>query len=97
MPVLDPDVGEVLGDLIAAGRVEAISDAVPANAAPLLPAIYDVVRGAFALSLHETFAIGAASCLAGAAIALLIQNPAPRRVQAGNRPPEGTARPAVAD
>ncbi len=97
MPALDPDVGEVLGDLIAAGRVEAISDAVPANAAPLLPAIYDVVRGAFALSLHETFAIGAASCLAGAAIALLIQNPAPRRVQAGNRPPEGTARPAVAD
>ncbi len=94
---LDPDVGATVGGLIASGRVEAISAAVPAESSALLPGIYDVVRNAFALSLHETFAIGAAVCLTGAAIALLIQNPSARRARANVRAGEIIARPTAAD
>jgi MFS family permease len=72
---LDPDVGAVLGDLISSGRVEAIPDALPADAASLLPGIMASVKIAFATSMHETFAVSAAVCLLGAMIALGIQNP----------------------
>jgi len=72
---LDPDVGATLGDLISSGRVEAIPDALPANAADLLPGVMDSVKAAFATSMHETFAVSAAVCLLGALIALGIQNP----------------------
>lgn len=94
---LDPDVGATLGDLIAGGRVEAIPEALPASAAALLPAILDAVKQAFALSLHETFAISAATCLLGAACALLIQNPRAHRVQSGERQPELATRATAAD
>jgi hypothetical protein len=72
---LDPDVGSVLGDLISSGRVEAIPDALPADAASLLPGIMASVKTAFAISMHETFAVSAVVCLLGAVIALGIQNP----------------------
>jgi EmrB/QacA subfamily drug resistance transporter len=97
LPSLDPVLGETLGSLIATGRIEAIPEAVPAEAAPMLPAIYDAARSAFVLSLHETFAIGAATCLIGAAIALWICNPQPRTATADARAPEAAVRPAAAD
>jgi MFS family permease len=96
MPSLDPVVGASISDLIAQGRIEAISEAVPANAAPLLPAIYEAAKGAFATSLHETFAIGAFACLIGVGFALLIRNPEPRTVASRERAPDAIARPAVA-
>jgi EmrB/QacA subfamily drug resistance transporter len=97
LPGLDPHTGAAVGTLIASGRVEAIAAAVPAEAAALLPAIYDAVKTAFVSSLHETFAIGAATCLAGAAVALLIQNPSRQAIRAERRRPEAVAQPAAAD
>jgi EmrB/QacA subfamily drug resistance transporter len=97
LPGLDPRTGAAVGTLIASGRVEAIAAAVPAEAAALLPAIYDAVKTAFVSSLHETFAIGAATCLAGAAVALLIQNPSRQAIRAERRLPEAVAQPAAAD
>ncbi|MFT4039279.1 MAG: DHA2 family efflux MFS transporter permease subunit [Thermomicrobiales bacterium] len=85
---LDPDVGATLGDLIATGRVEAIPAALPDTAANLLPTILESVRLAFASSLHETFAIGAITCILGAGVALLIQNPKPGEVTSRQRQPE---------
>lgn len=96
MPSLDPVVGTSISDLIAQGRIEAISEAVPANAAPLLPAIYEAAKSAFATSLHETFAIGAFACLIGVGFALLIRNPEPRTVASRERAPDAIVRPAVA-
>ena len=97
LPGLDPHTGAAVGALIASGRVEAIAAAVPPEAAALLPAIYGVVKTAFVSSLHETFAIGAATCLARAAIALLIQNPSRQAIRAERRLPEAVAQPAAAD
>ncbi|MFN8590890.1 MAG: DHA2 family efflux MFS transporter permease subunit [Thermomicrobiales bacterium] len=97
VPSLDPVVGDTIGDLIAGGRVEAIPAALPANSAALLPAIFDAVKSAFVLSLHETFAIGAVVCLIGAGIALLIQNPNRKTVTAEQRLPERIAQPVAAD
>ena len=97
VPSLDPVVGGTIGGLIATGRIEAIQDAVPTDAAPLLPAIYDAARSAFVLSLHETFAIGAVTCLIGAAIALLIRNPQRRVATAPERAPEAAVQPIAAD
>jgi MFS family permease len=94
---LDPAVGASISDLIAQGRVEAISTAVPAANAAMLPQIYEVVKVAFADSLHETFAIGAIACLIGVGFALLIRNPAPRTAAQRSGSPETVVRPAVAD
>jgi EmrB/QacA subfamily drug resistance transporter len=97
LQTLDPSVGATVRDLIATGRVEAIPDALPPSSTALLPAIFDAVKSAFALSMHETFAISVVTCLIGAALALLIQNPGSRRARAGERAPEIVARPAAAD
>ena len=97
IPSLDPVVGETVGNLMAQGRIEAIQSAVPADSANMLPAIYDVAKSAFVMSLHEIFAIGVIACLIGAAVALLIRNPAPRHVTAGNRLQGAIPHPAVAD
>lgn len=94
---LDPDVGAVLGDLISSGRVEAIPDALPANAANLLPGIMDSVKAAFATSMHETFAVSAAVCLLGALIALGIQNPRPYAKRSEVVAREPNLQPAHAD
>jgi MFS family permease len=94
---LDPDVGSVLGDLISSGRVEAIPDAIPANAANLLPGIMDSVKVAFATSMHETFAVSAAVCLLGAMIALGIQNPSRYAKRSEVAPREPNLQPAHAD
>ena len=90
-------VGETVGDLMAQGRIEAIQAAVPANSANMLPAIYDVAKSAFVMSLHEIFAIGVIACLLGATVALLMRNPAPRHVTADNRLQGAIPHPAVAD
>jgi hypothetical protein len=97
LPTLDPVVGGSISDLIAQGRIEAISEAVPADASPLMPAIYEAAKSAFAMSLHETFAVGACACLIGVGFALLIRNPEPRTVTSRERTPDAVARPAVAD
>jgi EmrB/QacA subfamily drug resistance transporter len=94
---LDPDVGSTLGDLIATGRVEAIPTALPPGSENLLPLIQGSVRQAFALSLHETFAIGAITCLVGAGVALLIRNPKPGTVPARQARAETVAQAAAAD
>lgn len=94
---LDPDVGATLGDLIATGRVEAIPAAIPETAANLLPTILESVRLAFAASLHETFAIGAITCLLGAGVALLIQNPKRGEATSRQRQPEPIAEALPAD
>ena len=94
---LDPNVGSTLGDLIATGRVEAIPAALPPGSEDLLPVILGSVRQAFALSLHETFAIGAITCLLGACVALLIQNPKPGTVPSRQAHAEAVAHAAAAD
>lgn len=94
---LDPAVGASISDLIAQGRVEAVASAVPPADAASLPAIYEIVRVAFADSLHETFAVGAAACLIGVGFALLIRNPAPRTFVQRDGVPEAAMRPAAAD
>jgi EmrB/QacA subfamily drug resistance transporter len=94
---LDPDVGSTLGDLIAAGRVEAIPAALPPGSETLLPLILGSVRQAFALSMHETFAIGAITCLLGAGVALLIQNPKPGTVPSRQARAETVAHAVAAD
>ena len=94
---LDPNVGSTLGDLIATGRVEAIPAALPPGSEDLLPVILGSVRQAFALSLHETFAIGAITCLIGACVALLIQNPKPGTVPTRQAHAEAVAHAAAAD
>ena len=97
MPSLDPGVGASVGDLIAQGRIEAVAAAVPTQQASLVPAVLDVARNAFVLSLHETFAIGALACLIGAGVAILMQNPAPRRAAYGDHASDALVQPAVAD
>ncbi|MEZ4562625.1 MAG: DHA2 family efflux MFS transporter permease subunit [Thermomicrobiales bacterium] len=94
---LDPDVGSTLGDLIATGRVEAIPAALPAGSEALLPVLLASVRQAFALSMHETFAIGAITCLLGAGVALLIQNPKPGTVPSRQARVETVAHAIAAD
>ncbi len=94
---LDPDVGSALGDLIATGRVEAIPAALPPGSENLLPLILGSVRQAFAMSMHETFAIGAVTCLIGAGVALLIQNPKPGTVPARQARAETVAHAVAAD
>ena len=94
---LDPDVGATLGDLISTGRVEAIPAALPQGAQDMLPLILGSVRQAFAMSLHETFAIGAITCLLGACVALLIQNPKPGTVPARQPRAESVAHAVAAD
>ncbi|MCA9862819.1 MAG: DHA2 family efflux MFS transporter permease subunit [Thermomicrobiales bacterium] len=94
---LDPDVGSTLGDLIATGRVEAIPAALPAGSEALLPVLLASVRQAFALSMHETFAIGAITCLLGAGVALLIQNPKPGTVPSRQARAETVAHAIAAD
>lgn len=97
LAALDPDVGATLADLIASGRVEAIPDAVPAESAPLMPAIFDSVKQAFAISMHETFAVSVVVCLIGAAIALQIQNPGSFAVKSGEKRHDAAFQPASAD
>ena len=97
IPSLDPVVGESVGTLIASGRVEAIAAAVPPEAMPLLPGIYDAVRSAFVLSMHETFALGAVACLLGALGATLIENPRRKVVAPPETQAQIAARPAAAD
>ena len=97
IPALDPVSGAAIGDLIAQGRIEAITTAIPPEATSALPAIVETAKSAFVLSLHETFAVGALACLIAAGLALLIQNPQPRTAPATQRLPEGAARPAAAD
>jgi MFS family permease len=97
LPNLDPAVGADVADLLAQGRIEAIATAVPAPNAEMVPAILDVARNAFVLSLHETFAIGAIACLIGVGFALLIQNPAARGATAEQRRLDPAPHPAVAD
>jgi EmrB/QacA subfamily drug resistance transporter len=97
LPALDPVLGATMSDLIAEGRVEAISAAVPANAAASLPQIFEVARSAFVLSIHETFAVGATACLVALGIALLVQNPDLRRVHSKQRLPDRAPQPAAAD
>lgn len=94
---LDPDVESTLGDLIATGRVEAIPAALPPGSENLLPLIQGSVRQAFSLSLHETFAIGAVTCLLGACVALLIQNPKVSTVASRQANTEAIAHAAAAD
>ena len=94
---LDPDVGDTLGDLIATGRVEAIPAALPPGSENLLPLITGSVRQAFSLSMHETFAIGAVTCLLGACVALLIQNPKPGTVPSRQPRPETVPHAVAAD
>jgi EmrB/QacA subfamily drug resistance transporter len=97
MQQLDPAVGAAISDLIGSGRVEAIPDAVPPESVSLLPAIFDAVKTAFAMSIHETFAISVVTCVIGAGIALFIQNPARRGARAGTHRAEVTAHPIAAD
>jgi MFS family permease len=97
LPTLDPVVGATVSDLIAQGRLEAISGAIPAQDASMLPSIFEAAKIAFAMSLHETFAVGAIACLIGVGFALLIRNPEPRTAPARGRAPEAIARPAIAD
>lgn len=97
LQTLDPAVEATLGELIAGGRVEAIPEALPDSASALLPVVLESVKQAFALSLHETFAISAVTCLVGAAFALLIQNPRSSPAKAEQRRPEVATRPAAAD
>ena len=94
---LDPDVGSTLGDLIWTGRVEAIPQALPPGSESLLPLILGSVRQAFALSMHETFAIGAITCVLGACVALLIQNPKPGTVPSRQVRAETVAHAVAAD
>jgi hypothetical protein len=77
--------------------VEAIPDAIPANAANLLPGIMDSVKVAFAASMHETFAVSAAVCLLGAMIALGIQNPSRYAKRSEVMAREANLQPAHAD
>lgn len=97
LPNLDPVVGADVADLIAQGRIEAVAAAVPTPDAAMVPAVLDVARNAFVLSLHETFAIGAIACLIGVGFALLIQNPAPRGATLERHMLEAAPHPAVAD
>lgn len=94
---LDPDVGSTLGDLIATGRVEAIPAALPPGSETLLPLILGGMRQAFASSMHETFAIGAVTCLIGAGVALLIQNPKAATVSSRQARAETVAHAVAAD
>lgn len=94
---LDPDVGSTLGDLIATGRVEAIPAALPPGSETLLPLILGSMRQAFASSMHETFAIGAVTCLIGAGVALLIQNPKAATVSSRQARAETVAHAVAAD
>lgn len=94
---LDPDVGSTLGDLIATGRVEAIPAALPPGSETLLPLILGSMRQAFASSMHETFAIGAITCLIGAGVALLIQNPKAATVSSRQARAETVAHAVAAD
>ena len=87
----------MVGELLAQGRIEAVAAAVPAREAAMLPAIMEIARGAFVLSLHETFAVGAAACLVAVAAALLIQNPQPRAASVPRRLPDGATQAATAD
>jgi MFS family permease len=94
----DQTLLDELGELVRTGRLEVIPSVIPPDMRDQLPVIFDAVRHAFVLSMHETFLVGAFVCLIALGFAFLMQNPAPRRAESEDRVREqAIARPAAAD
>ena len=94
----DQTLLDQIAALVRTGRLEVIPSVIPPDMRDQLPVIFDAVKHAFVLSMQETFLVGAFVCLIALGFAFLMQNPAPRRVESGDRVREqAITRPAAAD
>lgn len=75
---LDAGTKADLVGLAKGSRFEVIAQHVPVADRAQLPAIFHALQLAFVDSLHNTFLVGAATCLLGAFVALMMRKPAPR-------------------
>jgi len=89
-----------IGGLVRDSRFPDIPAAVDSLQPELLanlPVIFGAAQQAFVDGLRDTFLIGAAACLFGAGIALLVQNPRPRPAMARERQSVAAEAPGTAD
>jgi EmrB/QacA subfamily drug resistance transporter len=97
LPFADRALAAELATLVREGRMEVIPSVIPPGMRDQLPAIFDAVKEAFVLSMHETFTLGAVICLFALGFAFLMQNPGRRPAPAGERVAEAAPRPTMAD
>src|ERR671912_2325963 len=97
LPVADRAIRDEIVQLVRDGRMEAIPSVIPPAMRDQLPVIFDSMRQAFVLSMHETFYVGALVCFVALGFSFLMQNPGRRTVQSADRIREASPRPVAAD
>ena len=97
LPVADRAIRDEIVQLVRDGRMEVIPSVIPPAMRDQLPVIFDSMRQAFVLSMHETFYVGALVCFVALGFSFLMQNPGRRTVQSADRIREASPRPVAAD
>jgi hypothetical protein len=97
LPVADRAIRDEIVQLVRDGRMEVIPSVIPPAMRDQLPVIFDSMRQAFVLSMHETFYVGALVCFVALGFSFLMQNPGRRTVQSADRIRESSPRPVAAD
>src|ERR671910_831114 len=97
LPVGDGAIRDQIVELVREGRMEVIPSVIPPAMRDQLPVIFDSMRQAFVLSMHETFYVGALICFVALGFSFLMQNPARRTAQSADRIREASPRPVAAD
>ncbi len=97
LPIADRAIRDEIVELVRDGRMEVIPSVIPPAMRDQLPVIFDSMRQAFVLSMHETFYVGALVCFVALGFSFLMQNPGPRTVQSADRIREASPRPVAAD
>jgi EmrB/QacA subfamily drug resistance transporter len=97
LPIADRAIRDEIVELVRDGRMEVIPTVIPPAMRDQLPVIFDSMRQAFVLSMHETFYVGALVCFVALGFSFLMQNPGRRTVQAADRIREASPRPVAAD
>jgi EmrB/QacA subfamily drug resistance transporter len=97
LPFADRAIRDEIVQLVRDGRMEVIPSVIPPTMRDQLPLIFDSMRQAFVLSMHETFYVGALVCFVALGFSFLMQNPGRRTVQSADRIRESSPRPVAAD
>ena len=97
LPIADRAIRDEVVQLVRDGRMEVIPSVIPPAMRDQLPVIFDSMRQAFVLSMHETFYVGALVCFVALGFSFLMQNPGRRTVQSADRIREASPRPVAAD
>src|SRR5918993_979621 len=97
LPVADRAIRDEIVQLVRDGRIEVIPSVIPPAMRDQLPVVFDSMKQAFVLSMHETFYVGALVCFVALGFSFLMQNPGRRTVQSADRIREASPRPVAAD